>query len=177
MKKQEQPEQESAVVLRMPQPEVLIRTARFGDVEGILQTLLRAHAESKTPYPLPEQPYCQQYTMDLIAQGLVFVATNGERVVGVVILAKAHWPWTHPSSESGRHLYNQHFWVDPAFRRKGTALKLRKMAEARADAEGLPLLLQSSSLDSNTGLKERFFAMGSFKYVGSNYYRMPKGSE
>jgi GNAT superfamily N-acetyltransferase len=174
MSKADPTEQDSAVVLRMPQPELLIRAAKFGDVEGILQTLLRAHAESKTPYPLPEEPYCQQYTMDLIAQDLVFVASTGDRVVGVVILAKAHWPWTRPSSESGRHLYNQHFWVDPAFRRGGTALKLRQMAEARADAEGLPLLLQSTSLDANTGLKERFFAMGSFKYVGSNYYRMPK---
>jgi GNAT superfamily N-acetyltransferase len=109
-----------------------------------------------------------------MAQGLVFVAANGERIVGVVILDYARWPWTHPNSESGRHLYNQHFWVDPAFRRGGTALKLRKMAEARADALGLPLLLQTSSLDSNTDLKDRFFAMGGFKRVGGNFYRMPK---
>jgi GNAT superfamily N-acetyltransferase len=165
---------ESASILRYPKPEVILRAARYADMEGILQTLLRALAESETGYPEPDQPYCQQATMDLMAQGLVFVAANGERIVGVVILDYARWPWTHPNSESGRHLYNQHFWVDPAFRRGGTALKLRKMAEARADALGLPLLLQTSSLDSNTDLKDRFFAMGGFKRVGGNFYRMPK---
>lgn len=174
-KNQEKP---ATVVLRLPRPELLVRPAKFADVDGILQTLLRALAESDTPYPDPEQPYCQQYTMDLIAQGLVFVATtDATRVVGVLILDKAHWPWTRPGSESGRHLFNQHYWVDPAYRRGGTALKLKRMAEARADDLGLPLLLQSTSLDSDTGLKERFFAIGGARYIGSNFLRMPKKKE
>lgn len=165
---------EVGTVLRLPVPQVDIRPAHYGDVEGILQTLLRALAESDTPFPAPEQPYCQQYTLDLMAQGFVFVAaTEHGRVVGVLMLDKAHWPWTHPASESGRHLFNQHFWVDPAYRRGGTASKLLDHAEARADALGLPLLLQSSS-SSDVDLTDRFFALSGFKRIGGNYYRLPR---
>lgn len=168
-------EMRAATVHRIERDPAYIRVAKFADVEGILQTLLRALDESETPWPVPEQPYCQQYTMDLIAQNLCFVAlAEGTRVVGVIMLDRARWPWTHPNSESGRHLYNQHFWVDPAYRRGGTASKLLQMAAARADAEGLPLLLISSSSSPDVDLADRFFATQGFKRIGGTYFRAAK---
>ena len=166
---------EVGTVHRIERDPAYIRPAKFGDVEGIVATLMRPWSESATPWPEPEQPYCQQYTMDLIAQGLCFVAlADGTRVVGVIMLDHARWPWTHPNSESGRHLYNQHFWVEPAYRRGGTASKLLKMATARADTAGLPLLLISSSSSPDIDLTDRFFATSGFKRIGGTYFRSAK---
>jgi GNAT superfamily N-acetyltransferase len=161
-------------VVRMPQTKTEVRPGIYSDVHGIKQTLMRALAESETPYPEPEDPYCLQRLMDLIAQHFVFVAVSDSRIVGAIVLDRAHWGWTRPTSESGRHLYNEHFWVDPAYRRGGTASKLLNLAEARADCEGLPLLLITSMLDGNTELKERFVSMHGFKRVGGTFYRSPK---
>lgn len=153
-----------------------VRLARYADMEGILETLLKALASTDTPFPEPEQPYAQQYNLDKIAQQLVFVAENeAGRIVGCIILSYAHWPWTRPSSESGKHLLNEHFWVEPEYRRGGTASRLIKAAQDRADAVKLPLLLEISSEDANSDLKDRFVRHQGFKYLGGKFYRPARG--
>lgn len=143
------------------------RAADQGDILGIWQTLEKALAQAPDFYPKPELPYALQYIMDLIAQGLVFVAVNrDDEVVGTVVLDWAHWPW----NRGARFLVNQHFWVEPLWRSGGTAIKLLSMAKRRAQALGQDLMLETSMLDADTGKKERFIEKNGFTTIGGKFF-------
>lgn len=147
-----------------------IRLANHGDVLAIYETLIDALEASDTPYPEPELPYALQAMLDQIAQAFVCVAVNAaDDVVGCIVLDTAHWPWNRYQ----KFLFNQHFWVAPAYRRGGTAVKLLAWAKTRADELGMPLQIELSSLDSTTPEKETFVARQGFKRIGGKFFFDP----
>lgn len=154
-----------------------IRPASLSDTLAIHDTLLDALEAADTPFPAPELPYALQALMDKIAQGLVCVAVDPtDTVVGTIVLDTAHWPWTSPSSAKGLHLYNQHYWVEPAYRKGGAGIKLLEWAKTRSDELKLPLLIELSSLESNTELKDQFVKSRGFRYIGGKFFRTPNQS-
>ena len=161
-----------------------VRVADVRDTFGMLDTLTIALSQSETGYPAPDMPYAAQAMMDLIAQGLVFVAVDSaDKVVGCLALDSARWPWTAPNNPEGWHLYNQHFWVEPAYRGAGIARALLALAKGRAeswvvrpDYIGVPLVIDVSMLDGDTGLKERFVKMCGFTYIGAKLLRRRRSS-
>jgi GNAT superfamily N-acetyltransferase len=151
-----------------------VRLAHFSDVSAVHECLERARAELDTPFPPPDLPYALQALMDLIAQGFMSVATDpGGQIVGVIALDVTNWPWCHPENPRGRYLYNQHYWVDPGYRRGGTGVKLLDWAKARADEAGMPLMIEMASLDGNVDEKDHFVKSRGFTHLGGKFFREP----
>lgn len=160
----------------------VVSAARPEDAFAILETLTNAITEidpDHTRYPLPEVPYCVQAMLDLIAQGLVVVVhspTTG-RIVGCLALDFARWPWVAPGTANKQafHLYNQHFWVEPRYRRGGVAQKLLDAAKGIADERGLSLVFHmTSGTDAHTiRLHDRFMRSRGFEHTGGSFIRVP----
>lgn len=153
-----------------------VEVARHEDAFGIVETMRLALAESATPYPEPDMPYCVQAMLDLIAQGLVAVARgpSRQRIVGCLMLDVARWPWTHPNNPKGQHLYNQHFWVEPRYRRGGIARDFLKFAKTVSDERQMPLVIDISSMSDDADLRDRFVRISGLTYTGGKFYRAPQ---
>jgi GNAT superfamily N-acetyltransferase len=105
--------------------------------------------------------------MDLVAVRLIWVAACEEtsRVVGCIILNHHVWPW----NRQAWHLVNDHFWVDPRYRKFGTAAKLLQCAKQCAKELGKPLYLDFSFGGIDADLKDRFAKMQGFTYNGGRF--------
>jgi GNAT superfamily N-acetyltransferase len=159
----------------MSNREISIRAAEPQDAFGIHETLLRALKVAGTNYPEPDMPYCIQAMLDQIAQGFLGVAISpcGRRIIGVIWLDYGRWPWCSPQNVKAFHLYNQHFWVEPDFRKGGTAKRLLDFAKSVADRKQLALKLEFSNLDMKPELRDRFARINGFGYTGGVFYRAP----
>lgn len=150
-----------------------VRPAHIEDSVGILQTLQEALTHAPDFYPPPELPYALQYTMDLIAQDLVRVAaTPCGDIVGVLVLDWAHFPW----NRQARYLYNQHLWVEPIWRGHRVAAIMLSEAKTIAAAHGVPVMIETSMLDADTGKKERFIEKNGFRAIGGKFFFAPNQS-
>jgi GNAT superfamily N-acetyltransferase len=144
----------------------IVRLAVFEDVFQIERTLLDAARMAEFPVPPVERPYAIQKLMDLTAVKLIWVATTEENaVVGVIVLTHHVWPW----NRQAWHLINDHFWVDPAYRKFGTAAKLLECAKQCASELGKPLYLDFSFGGIDADLKDRFAKMQGFTYNGGRF--------
>ncbi len=148
-----------------------VRRAHHDDVSGIYKTLIQALTEARVQLPAPDDPYCRQYTHDLIDQGLVWVAVDPRgQVVGVLMLGWSRWPWTAPANIEAHFLMNEHFWVEPSWRKGGTAAKLLAAAKARARGLGRPLWLDLTyGADGASEEKDRFVRSMGFGYCGGKF--------
>ena len=153
-----------------------VEIAQCEDVVQILETMRLALRSAHTPYPEPDLPYAMQAMLDLIAQGLVAVAWAPlkARAVGCLALDIARWPWTHPSNPKGQHLYNQHFWIEPRYRKSGVARDFLKFAKAVSDEKQLPLVIEISNMSDSAELRDRFVRISGLAYTGGKFYRAPQ---
>ena len=153
-----------------------IRHARPEDVVSLLETMRLAFCEvgSEFSIPPPDLPYAMQAMLDQIAQGLVHVALDGGRVVGVIALGINRWPWTAPTNIAGRYLFNEYFWVERAHRHHGTSRKLLDAAKGTADTLGLPLMIEMASGGVDAPLKDKFVKGQGFVYAGGKFFRAPR---
>jgi GNAT superfamily N-acetyltransferase len=148
-----------------------IRPAMFEDVFQIERTLLAAARSAEFPVPPVERPYAIQKLLDLIAVKLIWVAAEtcgksaGEKIVGCIVLSHHVWPW----NRQAWHLVNDHFWVDPQYRKFGTAAKLLACAKQCAQELGKPLYLDFSFGGIDADLKDRFAKMQGFTYNGGRF--------
>jgi len=143
-----------------------VRSADFDDITGILDTLLEASKDKPHYYPMPELPYAMQYTLDLIAQGLVYVAeTPAGQIVGVIALDWAHWP----GNRQVRYLYNQHLWVDHLWRKNGTAIRLLSKAREMARMHNVPVMLETSYSAADSGKISKFLERSGFLPIGGKF--------
>lgn len=150
---------------------VVIRKAIYADVMAIERTITDvAWANADIPLPAPERPYVLQYGMDLISRGLVYVAEVETTIVGCIMLDTPHWPW----NRKAWYLENAHFWIEPTFRKGGTAAKLIDAAKSTAVEMKLPLRLCFTSDGRDADLKDRWMRMQGFKYQGGNFFFHPK---
>jgi GNAT superfamily N-acetyltransferase len=145
---------------------MIVRPAQFEDVFQIERTLLDAARLAEFPVPPVERPYAVQKLMDLVAVKLIWVAaTEDNTVVGCIVLSHHVWPW----NRQHWHLVNDHFWVDPAYRKFGTAAKLLQCAKDCAKELGKPLYLDFSFGGIDADLKDRFAKMQGFTYNGGRF--------
>ena len=153
-----------------------VEIAQCEDVIQVWQTLQLALRSAGTPYPEPDLPYALQALLDLIAQGLVAVAWAPlrSRIVGALVLDVARWPWTHPNNPAGQHLYNQHFWIEPRYRKGGVARDFLKFAKALSDEKQLPLVIEISNMSDSSELRDRFVRISGLTYTGGKFYRAPQ---
>jgi GNAT superfamily N-acetyltransferase len=162
------------------QPHAKVRQALQTDAFGILDTLIDALNATELPLPDPVMPYAVQHMMDLIAREFVWVAEDHKgRIVGCLALNFGQWPWVPGHDRRGTHLFNEHFWVDPAFRKGGTALRFLALAKARATTLKLALMIELAFIDEGTkgrlSRKDRFVANQGFRYIGGKFYWTPGG--
>lgn len=152
---------------------MIIRPARIEDCFAIEATLLEAAKVAEFPVPPVERPYAVQKLMDLAANRLIFVAENDGAIVGCIVLSHHVWPW----NRQAWHLINEHFWVEPQYRKFGTAQKLLIAAKQCAREVGRPLYLDFSFGGIDADLKDRFARLNGFKYNGGRFLFEPSGSE
>jgi GNAT superfamily N-acetyltransferase len=143
-----------------------VRPALYDEVFQIRDTIVGARVLAEMPLPEVEEPWAIQYTLDLIRDGLVFVAVVDRAVVGVAILAVQHWPWNRVA----KFLENIHLWVEPKHRKGGTGLKLIALMKARAKELNMPLSLRISFPDGAAETKDRLLRMQGFTYLGGTFW-------
>ena len=143
-----------------------IRPAVHDDLFGIRDALEYGRTIAGRELPEGEFPFFLQYTLDLIAQKLVFVAVVGNDVVGIIAADWAHWPWNRKSL----FLDCKQFFVQPAFRKGAAASKLLTAMKERARELNMPLQLSITYPDGAEEYKDRFLKMQGFEYTGGNFW-------
>jgi GNAT superfamily N-acetyltransferase len=146
--------------------DVIVRTGRYEDIVGICRTIESARVLMKMELPPAEYPYAMHYSLDIIAQGLCWVAEADSKIVGVAMLDRRTWPW----APSAKFLENIHLWVEPGCRKGGTAAKFIEKMKARAKELNLPLSLVLTFPDGCEQAKDRFARMQGFRYMGGSYW-------
>lgn len=145
---------------------VEVRTARYDEVFQIRGSIEQARVLSDVALPEVEEPWAVQYTLDLIRDGLVFVAVVDKAVVGAAILSVCHWPW----NRNAKFLENNHLWVEPKHRKGGAGLRLIQAMKARAQELQMPLSLRITFPDGAADTKDRLLRMQGFKYLGGTFW-------
>ena len=135
------------------------------DLFAIEQTLLKAAELADFPVPSVERPYVYNKLLQLIDHRLVWVAVGESRVVGCLILEHAYWHW----NSKVWFLTNPHFWVEPKYRKGGTAAKLLQCAKQCAVELKVPLYLELSFGGLDSHLKDRFVRMQGLAYKGGRF--------
>lgn len=153
----------------MSDRQIEIIDAVLEDALKIEATLISAQQASPTPLPFPERPYAVQAMMDSIAQGLVGVAKQSDKVVGVVVLGWWGWPW----NRQVKWLVNMHWWVEPEYRSGGTAKKLLDWAKNKSDELQLPLRLEITYGGEDAGKLDTFIKRQGMEYTGGSFLYIP----
>lgn len=143
-----------------------VRLASLDDILGIRDTIEKARALAHEFLPEAEYPYALQYTMDLIAQGLCWVAVADGKVIGCAMADRGHWPWNRKAV----FLDAMHFWVEPQARRGGVATGLIAAMRAKAADLGCPLRINITYPDGNAEIKDRMMRMAGFQYLGGSFW-------
>lgn len=155
-----------------------IRLATYRDALALQDSLWKCQALSDTPYPDPCIPYAAQRLMEMADMGQIAAAVDeDDRIVGCIILSRAHWAWVHPDNPRGWYIINEHFFVEPEHRHGGTALKLLKWAKEEAAKKGLPLMIDFSTIDADIEYKDRFARINGMTYTGGKFWYAPSKDE
>jgi predicted N-acetyltransferase YhbS len=142
----------------------IVRPAVFEDVFQIERTLLKALAMGWFSEPI-EQPYAYKKLLDLIGFRLAWVAEVDGNIVGCLILSNHYWPW----NSKNWHLAQEHLWVEPEFRKGGTAAKLIACGKECARELGRKLVFNISFGGEDADLKDRFVKAQGFTYIGGRF--------
>lgn len=165
---------------------LLIRRAAAYDVVNLSKMLIKARDEQAEHIYYPSVPEGERgrkmvvyHLLNMINDGVVFVADLNKRLVGVISMHAtkiAEW-----SDEYG--LVNEHFYVIPQFRDSDIARALLTAVEAWADADlqpwsgapkpRMPIVMGMLS-GQQTGLKNKFMTQRHYKNGGGNFIRSPK---
>lgn len=150
---------------------VIIREARYTDLFGLERTLTQALTLGGFSEPI-EQPYAYKKLLDLIGFRLAWVAEADGHIVGCLVLSHHCWPW----NSQEWHLAQEHLWVEPEYRRGGTAAKLLGCGKQCAHELGRKLVLNISFGGEDAPLKDRFVKSQGFAYIGGRFCFDPSAS-
>lgn len=144
---------------------VIVREGRFEDIIPIKESLELALMERDRDLPPPEYPYALQQIFEQMGRGMVWVASKGDEIVGVLILNTYTWPW----NRQYQFLENEHLWVEPKHRRGGVASRLFDHAAVFAKLKGMPFYPRLTYGSSDAEPIDRWMRLKGFKYVGGNF--------
>jgi GNAT superfamily N-acetyltransferase len=154
---------------------IAIRPAEYRDLFAI-EALLMAGIEETDVYPEPVRPLVYHQALSAIQHGLIFVAAQGERIIGAMMLHVEEWAW-HPGQG---FLANTHFYVLPEFRGKAVTDSHKLISEALiqaardyADKKNLPLILRVT-FKGRLEAKARLMEMQGMEYLGATFLHRKK---
>lgn len=141
---------------------VNIRRATIFDHTEILKLLIQWFEESQIIKGYDEAA-CG-WLSHMITNELVLVATYENKIIGVMGLRTTQMPWN--SKEN--YIINDFIMVHKDYRTLGAASNLLSKAKEIADSAEMILLIGNNNGD-NVELKDRYFLMQGFKYLGGNF--------
>jgi len=154
---------------------IVIRSAVLWDlfwIEGLGRQGLN---ESGQLYPAYDLGHMLKGFIDSIEQGLVYVAADGDSIVGALIVGVTSWP------QSPRHqmLTNEHLYVLPEFRARKTAdgkhvgIALMDVLIDASDRGKIPILLRNT-FGKDPELMGKLAERKGFKPIGGTYLYQPE---
>lgn len=139
-----------------------IRKATIFDHTEILTLLIKWFEESQVIKGYDDSA-CG-WVSDMITNHLVLVATYEDSIIGVMGLRMTQMPW----NSKDHYLISDFIMVDKNYRTVGAAHNLLQRAKEVADNAKMILLIGNNNGD-NVELKDRYFLMQGFKYLGGNF--------
>lgn len=104
------------------------------------------------------------WVSDMITKALVLVATYEDKIIGTMGLRITQMPWN--SKEN--YIISDFIMVNKEYRTVGAAHNLLQRAKKVADNAKMILIIGNNNGD-NVELKDRYFSMQGFKYLGGNF--------
>ena len=154
----------------MTKRRIVIRPGRYEDMAETVNLLAQGIREAEVPMPELQFPHCYHWFISAVAEGLVFVAECNGRIVGGLVGGCTYWPWD--ALQKQPMLSAPAWYVDPAFRRGGTARGLLKKLEERALEKDAHVMIEI-----NNGVmadqKDRFMTISGYSRVGGQYWKRP----
>lgn len=155
-----------------------LRLATFRDAITIQDLLWTCQEMSDTPYPDPDIPFAAQRLMWQANEGNIAVWVDDNDIPrGAIVLAETVWPWKHPMSPDAAYLHNEHFFIDPNFRKGGAAKQMLAWAKNEAKSAGKMLMLDFSTLDGDVAYKDRFARINGMVHTGGKFLYAPSKDE
>lgn len=143
----------------------MIVAAKEGDIPAIGALLMQMHRTSPMQLPLVAPHKVEGALHDCLAEGRIFVAHKGDRLVGVLALQEVeHW-YSH-----GKFIGDLVFYVDAGARTSRVASHLLRAAAEYATMRGLPLLMAVVH-GEDVVRKDNFYERHGFARVGGVYSR------
>lgn len=139
-----------------------IRRATIFDHSEVLSLLIEWFDESQIIKGYDEAA-CT-WVSNMITNHLVLVAEYEDRIIGVMGLRITQMPW----NSKDYYIISDFIMVDKDYRTFGAAHNLLKSAKETADKAEMILLIGNNNGD-NVELKDRYFSMQGFKYLGGNF--------
>lgn len=147
---------------------ILYRTATSYDIVKIGRLIEDAHKQSGAPYPPIHLPTMMDWINRVIATGFVVVADLSGRVVGSLGMEPFRYGWAAEPC-----LTNAWFYVDPVYRKRGTAAQLMGLAKSFADKHNSFAVIGIQDI-VDAELKDEFLKMQGWKYGGGLFLRWPE---
>ena len=141
-----------------------IRPARYDDIIDVEACLVRAREEMDFDIPEHEVPFALHNLLHQVEAGFLIVAEDAGYIVGVIALVPHHHPW----NRTQKFLVNEHFFVDPDYRKGGTAKHLLDAAKVRADELNMPLRIDLIG-GGDRQAKDRFMELNGFRFLGGQF--------
>ncbi|MEQ1712024.1 MAG: hypothetical protein ABL908_11565 [Hyphomicrobium sp.] len=148
---------------------VVVRLAKPDDVDAVFVVLTQAHRESPIPLPQLDAPRFRHWALQVISTGYTWIATDEDRVVGVLMCGVAYKPWT----PNAVFLETLHCYIRPTYRKSRVFDELISKAKAASDATGLNLHVEIDYGD-RPDAKDRLMRTKGLKYVGGKHLYLTK---
>lgn len=149
--------------------EITIRRAVPKDFVNILRLLEQAVQENEVAYPPIDELKLMEWVTATKRDGEIVVADLSGRIVGTLGLLVQEWKWS-----TERFISNEFFFVQPPFRKHGTAEALLKAGEKFAH-DGKLRLVVSFSGGRKSETKDRMMQMKGWIYCGGMFTKLPPG--
>ena len=155
---------------------ISIRRASLYDLFQIEALGRRGLEEAGQLYPAYDLPHMLKGFIDSISAGLVFVAVDGDKVVGALVVTISAWPQAPQVSM----LENEHLYVLPEYRARatesGTSVgdALIDILTRMADTAGVPVLFRQTFGGDRVDARARLAERKGLTTIGSYHIYMPK---
>lgn len=147
--------------------QIAIRRAAPMDFVNIARLLEQAVQDVEVAFPPINQMKLLQWIMDCKRDGEIVVADCSRQIVGALGLLAREYPWADE-----RMIASEFFYVQPKFRKRGTADSLIQAAEKFADDSKTRLVMTFVG-GKDAELKDVYMSRKRFIYCGGTFLRMP----
>lgn len=140
-----------------------LRRAHGLDLTQLSQLLIGWLEDTEINYP----GYCEYsplWLADFIYRYPVFIVTENEKIIGSIGLKVNNFPW----NDQEKCLFCDFLMIDKEYRNTNAVILLLEAAKKLSDELRLTLYLGSMT-GSKADIKDRFFSINGFQYLGGNF--------